>query len=152
MTLKYDSDKGPGLQDELKRAGQWLREENGKLVSSDNDIVQAIIDSFDPVADLIESVVVKMKAEAQARIFAIMPAWKQTNTLAFGLENTIAFGTDDTKWPADMQAKQQEALAAWGKIKDIRKASDVIEAALRSETDWKALISYDPKADQIWPK
>lgn len=40
------TDKGPGLTARIQRAGHVLREENGVFVSSDDALVQAIIDGY----------------------------------------------------------------------------------------------------------
>lgn len=39
-------EKGPGLHEAVSLAGHWLREENGVWVSSDDAVVQAIIDGY----------------------------------------------------------------------------------------------------------
>ncbi len=43
------TEKGPGLHAAINRAGEWMREENGKWISSDDAAVQAIIDGYDPL-------------------------------------------------------------------------------------------------------
>lgn len=61
------TEKGMGLHDAIRAAGHWLREENGVWVSSDDAIVQAIIDSFDPVVQQQESIWNAIKVERDRR-------------------------------------------------------------------------------------
>lgn len=151
MTIRY-TEKGSRLHEAIRAAGHWLREENGEWVSSDDAAVQAIIDSFDSVAAELPAKIAAVKEEAQRRIFAVMPAHKQTNLLALATENMLAHGPDSSKWPSDMQAVKALADAGWAKIKEIRAVSNTIEARLAAEREWQAIADYDPATDPLWPK
>ena len=70
----------------------------------------------------------QVKAEAERRILAIMPEYKQRNYLALGLEATVTYGADATQWPSDLQAAHAQAQSAWDQIKAIRLASNALEA------------------------
>lgn len=74
--------------------------------------------------------VAEIKAEAGARILAIMPEVQQRNSLALGMEMVTKHGPDPAGWPAPMLARYQADIAAWDQIKAIRARSDVLEAAL----------------------
>lgn len=39
-------EKGTGLHEAIRTAGEWLREENGEWISSNDDVVQAIMDAY----------------------------------------------------------------------------------------------------------
>lgn len=151
MTIRY-TEKGSRLHEAIRAAGHWLREENGEWVSSDDAAVQAIIDSFDPVAAELPQKIASVKEEAQRRIFAVMPAHKQTNLLALATENMLAHGPDSSKWPADIQAVKAVADAGWAKIKAIRAASNEIEARLSAEPDWQKIEAHEAATDDAWPK
>lgn len=144
-------ERGRRLHEAVRNAGQWLKQENGEWVSSDDAAVQAIIDAFDPKAAALADKIATVKAEAQARIFAILPAWKQTNLLAQGLNNALAFGNDRANWPADQQAIAAAADIAWAKIVQIRLASNAIEAKLSAIADWQELEAHDAATDPDWP-
>lgn len=69
----------------------------------------------------------QVKAEANRRIVAIMPEYKQRNAIAFGLEMVLEHGPDPANWPADMQNMNAAVQAQWAAIKLIRQRSDAIE-------------------------
>jgi hypothetical protein len=50
MTINY-IEKGVGLHAAVRAAGHWLRDENGVWTSSDDAVVQAIIDAYDPLPE-----------------------------------------------------------------------------------------------------
>tara|TARA_R100001594_G_scaffold97946_1_gene132299 strand:+ start:113 stop:727 length:615 start_codon:yes stop_codon:yes gene_type:complete len=70
--------------------------------------------------------IVDVKAEAQKRILAILPDWKQRN-FAF-LYKQVSDGTASDAQKAEMDA----AVALWEKIDAVRSKSDEIEAAIAS--------------------
>jgi hypothetical protein len=78
--------------------------------------------------------IVRIKNEAATRIDAIMPDWKQRNTLARGL--AMALGSIVAGKPLSDADKAEVAavLAVWGQITAIRAASDVAEAAVLAAT------------------
>lgn len=151
MTIKYIN-KGSRMWDAINRAGHVLKEENGALVSSDDEIVQVIIDTFDPIASALPEKIASVKDEAQRRIYLVLPAYKQTNLMAQGLQNTLTYGADSTTWPADQQALKAYTDARWIRIKALRDASNAIEAKLNAMTDWQQLEAYDATTDASWPE
>jgi len=84
-----------------------------------------------------------VKAEAERRILAIMPEYRQRNTLALFAEAVLKYGADPANWPADLQSANQQAMAVWEAIKAIRSRSDEIEQMTP--------IPADFAADQNWP-
>lgn len=59
------NEKGSGLHEAIRKAGHWLREENGVWISSNDTAVQAIIDGF---------TLDNAKAEVSARVDAFAKA------------------------------------------------------------------------------
>lgn len=82
-----------------------------------------------------------VKAEANRRILAILPEWKQRNYTARAVEKVAAGEVGDDEWNA-MQA-------AWQQIKAVRVASDAIEAEINALTDEQA-GQYDVSASPLW--
>jgi hypothetical protein len=58
-------EKGEGLHNAIKSAGHSLRQEfpSGEWVSSDDVAVQAIIDSYDPFPEMVDSLTLKINAK-----------------------------------------------------------------------------------------
>lgn len=143
------TEKGYGLHEAIRAAGHWLREENGVFVSSDDQAVQAIIDAYDPVADHRTAKIAEVKAEAQQRIYAVVPAWKQTNLLAqAALLNDKGRG----RWSAQELAAWNAGQALWAQVASIRAASDQIEADIAAMTDWQEINAFDVAASARWPE
>ena len=63
-------EKGAGLHKAIRAAGHWLIEENGVFVSSNDEAVQAIIDSFDPLPEAKAAKWREVQAERDRRKFA----------------------------------------------------------------------------------
>lgn len=70
----------------------------------------------------------EIKAEAQRRILAIAPSWKQANLIASVLELTRDNGSPPDIWETGKQEANQAAQVIWDKIKAIRSFSDTLEA------------------------
>jgi hypothetical protein len=68
-----------------------------------------------------------IKAEAQRRIVAVMPEWKQRNATARMVEKLAAGETGDAEWVAGQ--------AAWAWIKTVRQHSDDLEALVIAAPD-----------------
>ncbi len=69
MAIIY-TEKGPGLHAAIRKAGHWLRDENGVFVSSDDAAVQSIIDTYDPLPEAKSAKWRKVQAERDRRKFA----------------------------------------------------------------------------------
>lgn len=83
-----------------------------------------------------------VKNEARRRILARYPDWKQTNMGARGLELQEIWRQAGA-WTAEEQAEANALAAAWGWIKAVRAASDLIELM--------SPIPVDYAADVRWP-
>ena len=81
-----------------------------------------------------------IKAEAKRRILALLPAWKQRNLTARGVELTLARAVNG-KWSDAEAAEAAGIQAQWDKVKAIRAASDDLEKSLPT----------DYTADARWP-
>lgn len=82
------------------------------------------------------------KSEAERRILAILPEWKQRNYTARAVEKVAAGEVGDDEWNM-MQA-------SWDQIKAVRVASDAIEAEIAALTHEQA-EQYDVAASPFWP-
>ena len=94
-----------------------------------------------------ESKIAETKAEAQRRIYAIVPQWKQANlTARLGeLHDKRLNGVALTS------AEQNEVTAGfalWDKAKAIRAASDLIEADIKASTD---PANFNVTGSPRWP-
>lgn len=78
-----------------------------------------------------------VKAEANRRIEAIMPSFKQRNALALGMETVMTYGADPANWPEDLQQVNAAMMDKWAIIKAIRIRSDEIEAMDPIPTDFR---------------
>lgn len=104
----------------------------------------------DEIAEMKAAKVAAIKAEAQRRIYEIMPLHAQNNSLALFAEATLTHGPDASQWPEPLQDAVQERMAAWDTIKSIRAASDVMEADVAALTTAAEVAAYDITAG--WPE
>lgn len=145
-------DKGVALIEHLASMGVNVYRLDGVYYSNDPLLAQTVAASFDAAAKPRADKIAKVKEEAQRRIFNVLPAYKQTNLMAQGLENTLAYGPDATQWPAEQKAIKAFADARWARIKALRAASDAIEAKLNAMSDWQAIEAHDATTDPDWPE
>ena len=103
--------------------------------------VQAVLDAHAPFFGHVDRKIAETKAEANRRILAILPEWKQRNYTARAVEKVAAGEVGDDEWNA-MQT-------AWQQIKAVRVASDAIEAEINALTDEQA-GQYDVSANPLW--
>lgn len=101
-----------------------------------------IVTAEQKAADLRAADIVAVKAEANRRIEAIMPDFKQRNALALGMETVMTYGADPKDWPPELQQVNAAILAKWAAIKAIRTKSDEIEAM--------SPIPADFRDDKFW--
>ena len=83
-----------------------------------------------------------IKAEASARILAVMPEWQQRNMTARAVELSQA---GPASWTVAEQTENDALNAAWTWAKNVRLASNVIEA------DVASLSMEAMRADPRWP-
>ena len=85
---------------------------------------------------------IMVKAEAQRRIYARFPQWRQANLVARGVELQDVWRTVGS-WTAGEQAEADALKAAWSWIRETRAASDALEAMVP--------IPADFADDRHWP-
>lgn len=73
-----------------------------------------------------EERIVAIKAVAQERIYAIVPAWRQNNLMARSIE--LRNIKDERPWTEGEAAEDAAIKAIWAAVKAIRAASDIAEA------------------------
>lgn len=101
---------------------------NGVEVEMTPEEIAARIDDEEAWATIVSAnLVLAVKAEANRRIEAIMPDYKQRNALALGVETVLEYGPDVANWPEDRQTENANIQGQWDRIKAIRAASDRIE-------------------------
>lgn len=81
-----------------------------------------------------------VKAEAERRIIAICPEWKQRNLIA---QAVMLQHKGHDKWTAEDRAAWNAGQALWEKIAAIRAASDVIETMDPIPADYTAFGYWD---------
>ena len=100
-------------------------------------------------APTVAALVASTKAEAQRRILAAFPVWKQANMTARGVElvDKVAYG----ETLSQDEAGERDALrAAWAWVKSARAASDEIEAAIAGMTDAER-VAFNALTRPEWP-
>lgn len=73
MSIDY-IEKGAGLHDAVLAAGHTLYQKNGVWESTNDTAVQAIINSYNPLADQKAARILAIKTEGLARMNALFPA------------------------------------------------------------------------------
>ena len=86
-------------------------------------------------ADAKEKLSPRIKEECEKRILAIMPEWKQRNTIA-------------DLW-SDDEAVEAAAAAEWAKVTALRTKSNEIEASILSMTD-EQIVNFEAFDDAHW--
>jgi len=94
------------------------------------------------VAEMVARKVLDIKAEAQRRILAIMPAYRQTNWLALKAEMDLRYGAP-ANWPADVRGGIAAVMQQWDDIKGIRTRSDELEAEVAKLSDPREIDAFD---------
>lgn len=93
-----------------------------------------------PVQPVVPVTIEQVKSEAERRILALCPEWRQRNLTA---QAVVLAKKGATNWTTEEQAAWDAGEALWTQIKAIRDASDVIEAM--------DPIPQDYTADGYWP-
>lgn len=90
---------------------------------------------FADAADAQTQLAPHVKAECERRILAIMPAWKQRNTIA-------------DLW-SDDAAIEAAAAVEWAKVTALRTKSNEIEASIATMTD-EQILTFNATNDAHW--
>ena len=156
MTQKFRIDNwipmGDAFHQVMMEARVTVWGEDGVAYTNDPEKLAELVAAYDPLTPALAAAILRVKEEAQRRIYIVLPAYKQTNLMAQGLQNALTFGPDSTKWPPDQQALKAYTDARWLRIKALRDASNSIEAKLNAMTDWQELEAYDATTDASWPE
>ena len=91
--------------------------------------------------------VAETKTEAQRRIYAIVPQWRQANFTARAAELAYKRLNMGVLTPAE-QAEMVAVAALWDKVKAIRTTSDFLEADIAAAAD---PASVDVANSPRWP-
>lgn len=136
-----DQDWGPCYSDEFTHA-QFAEKWRGAVACpSKADILSAGVAAARPLK------IIEVKAEAQRRIYVVLPQWKQANLTARGVElNTkLLMGGTLTQSEKD---EQTAGFALWEKVKAIRVASNLIEQDILASA---VPASFDVVGSGRWP-
>ena len=87
-----------------------------------------------------------IKAEAERRILARYPEWKQRNMMA----RLVALANKGREnWNDSDRQEAETAQSAWGWINGVRRHSDTLEDQVNA-MNAKALDGFEPRDDQHW--
>ena len=104
-------------------------------------VADSVADRTAALAEWKDLLIESAKAEANRRILAILPEWKQRNYTARAVEKVADGEVGDDEWNA--------MSAAWTAIKAVRVASDAVEAEIATITEQQA-AQYDVAASPLW--
>ena len=85
------------------------------------------------IADYDAMMVTNVKKEAQRRIIAIIPEWKQRNLTARAAELAIK---GVTNWTAEETAEHEAGQAVWDQVNTVREKSNLLETMTPIPTDY----------------
>lgn len=91
--------------------------------------------------------IAETKGEAQRRIYALVPQWKQVNLTARAVE-LHQKRLDLVALTQDEQIEVAAIQTLWDKVKAIRAASDLIEADIRASAN---PTDFDVEGNPTWP-
>ena len=149
IPVNFPAGIGVALAEELVRQGVRWRTLNGQLEVSDAVLFNSIASGFDQATAEKPRVVEAIRAEAQRRIFNVVPQWRQNNLTARASE-LIDKGRGN--WSAAELAEWNAGKVIWDRVKALRQASNVIEARLASVTKRDAVIGFDVVGAAEWPE
>ncbi|SNT29257.1 hypothetical protein SAMN06265795_12262 [Noviherbaspirillum humi] len=160
-------EKGYALHQAIRAAGHWLHEENGVWISSNDEAVQAIIDSFDAAAGARAAKVAAIDAHAAKLrnkvVAGISPA--EMSSWPLKVKEAIAYladaSADTPMLTMEAQARQITVLELAQRVKANSDQLAMLEAviagnagrhrdAVAALTDWQAVSAYDFSTG--WPE
>lgn len=115
---------------------------NGAYVDVSAEEAAALVGD---ISELRERAVAKVKKLAQAKIYEIVPLWKQNNLTARGLELSLV-----QNLTTEQQAEQAAITNVWDQVKAVRNASNQIEAKIAGLSAAE-LETYNPITESLWP-
>lgn len=126
-------EKGIALHKLINDSGYTLSQVDGVWISDNDEAVQAIIDSYDPLPKAQAEAIAQIKQRAGELIVDKLPEWKQRNLMA----ETLEIMNSD----APNQARLDEIELLWQYPKNVRAQSDIDEEAILAETDWTLVVA-----------
>lgn len=108
-----------------------------------------------PIDDIKAEAIAVTKREAERRILAIVPEWKQRNLTARAVElSAIHAGITPENYPEPDRSEWMAGQALWDRIKLIRAASDQIEAEIAALPTTGAIFDYAEtlETNPLWPE
>ncbi|MES2048873.1 MAG: hypothetical protein V4447_10760 [Pseudomonadota bacterium] len=118
------TEKGSGLHSAIIAAGHVLRQENGIWVSTDDEVVQAIIDAYDPLAGAVTNKKAEIDAKAKWLRDKAVAGYSKGEIGKWEAKYRQAQAFDTSKNPDDAPDLVAEAGAAMSDVQTI--ASRVI--------------------------
>ena len=125
-------EKGIYLHNAIEAAGHSLTEVDGIWFSSDDVIVQDIIDTFDPLPDAQSSARLRVKQHAAGLVSDIYPHIDPNATDVVSFYNYTVDMWQGGALPTRLQS-----------LKDIRDIAVAKIAEINALTDWQLADSYD---------
>jgi len=139
MAVKY-AEKGYGLHLEIEGRGHYLKKLDGQWVSSDDKIVQDIIDNYDPIIAARQNAIKRVKLHASRLVSDIYPFIDPESDQAIGLY----FFTQDL-WQGGTLPPRLKVF------KNIFEAASAAIADIKLINDWQSADAYDAVNTPLWP-
>jgi len=138
-------EKGYGLHDEILRLGHKLVKRHNadgtkSWISSDDIVVQAIIDGYDPLPDYKAAKKAELKAEALRRMQIVFPAFQTMDDVKFFAEF----------WQSIKPAARQ-ATPNFQKIIDIYAVAKSTLTTISTMSNESDIKNYDVISTPSWP-
>ncbi len=125
---------------------------DGKAFQGDG-ITEVVVNQSDIDAEILvlksEEKKQDVKNEANKRIVAVLPEWKQRNYTARSVELTEKIATGGTL-TTDEQTELTNIKGLWAQVKDIRNKSDTLEASIDGMTP-EQVEDLVVKDNSHWP-
>jgi hypothetical protein len=138
-------------------APTWVRQTHGIYVEQRDGVFYCadarandLVAGYNPLDRLREAAVLRVKAEAEARIVAIADPKQQSNIHA-RCSLLIYQHMMTGAWQDGDQEELAGYIGMFGQINVLRQVSDMIEQDVIAMDEFFALQSFDPKLSERWP-
>jgi len=139
MAINY-IEKGNRLHEVIEESGHWLREHNGVWISSNDVSVQAIIDSFDELAEAKKIKRQELRDQYLVRIQMLYPDIETVDII------DLAFDIFRSVIPSSRSAN-----ADFQNMIDTRQARRSIRNEINAITIVADVKAYDVVNNPLWP-
>lgn len=119
-------EKGDGLHEAIKAAGHSLQQINGVWMSSNDDEVQAIIDSYDPIPDLQEKAKSRIIETANLAMKALEDEYPEFEKRTWPMQREDVINWRNSGYSAGAATPTIDAIA-------LQRGQDRIEVLQRAE-------------------